>query len=165
MTKSFTQNSAGLYVAQKPLSKKQILKFAYELLVPEFLNNELANSPHKCSEFLKIALASESQECFGVVFLTTQLQIIRFEILSKGTLREAQIPPRKIVKRVIELNASSVIFAHNHPSAIVDPSQADKDITEALSGVLSAIDVEVIDHIIVGGNNHYSFAEHGLINR
>ena len=163
MTKLFFKDSAGKYRTQKPVSKKQIINFAYKLIVPDFVDNVIANSAAACADFLKIALADESKENFGVIFLTSQLQVISFEIVARGTVKEAYIHPRTVISRVIDLNASSVILAHNHPGVTLNPSKADIAITAKLKEALEAIDVKVMDHIIVGGDGHYSFAENGLM--
>ncbi len=163
MTKLFFKDSAGKYRTQKPVSKKQIINFAYQLIVPDFVGNGVVNSAASCADFLKIALADESKENFGVVFLTSQLQVISFEIVAKGTVKEAYVHPRTVVGRVLDLNASAVILAHNHPGIALDPSEADKAITARLKEALEAIDVNVLDHMIIGGDEYYSFAENGLM--
>ena len=97
-----------------------------------------------------------------MLFLDSQNRILEFKELFRGTINAASVYPREVVKEVLELNAASVILAHNHPSGVTTPSQADKLITTKLQQALNLIDVSVLDHIIIGENT-YSFAEHGLI--
>jgi len=94
--------------------------------------------------------------------LDNQHQLIEFRELFYGTIDGASVYPREVVKAVLEVNASAVIFAHNHPSGNSEPSQADKDITKRLSDALGLIDVRVLDHFVVG-ETAISFAERGLL--
>lgn len=99
---------------------------------------------------------------FAVLFLDSQNRILEYKELFRGTINAASVYPREVVKEVLALNAASVILAHNHPSGVSTPSQADKLITTKLQQALNLIDVSIVDHIIIGETS-YSFAEHGLI--
>ncbi|EPW0577562.1 JAB domain-containing protein, partial [Escherichia coli] len=96
-------------------------------------------------------------------FLNCHNGVIAFEELFKGTISSVTVHPRIVLQRALHHNAAAVVLAHNHPSANTTPSQADKLITERLAQVLGMVDVKVLDHLIVGGSDIYSFAEHGLI--
>lgn len=98
-----------------------------------------------------------------VLFLDAQNQVISHEPLFEGTLSETTVYPREVVKKVIQHHAAAVIFAHNHPSGTLKPSQADIDITHKLKQVLDLIDVRVLDHLIIARNQIYSFAESGMM--
>lgn len=102
-------------------------------------------------------------EYFDVIFLNTQHQLIECVTMFTGTIDGASVYPREVVKKALELNAAAVIFAHNHPSGITEPSTADRTITNKLKSSLDLFDIRVLDHIIVAGINTYSFAEHGVI--
>lgn len=102
-------------------------------------------------------------EVFVVMFLDAQNRLIAAEEMFRGTLTQTSVYPREIVKRAIEHNAASVIFAHNHPSGNTTPSRADEQLTYTLKSALQLIDIRVLDHVIVSGNQSLSFAEHGLI--
>ncbi len=91
------------------------------------------------------------------------LRIIQLEELFRGTIDGASVCPREVVKRALHHNAAAIIFAHNHPSGIAEPSQADRKITEKLQQALELLDIRVLDHFIIGDGQPYSFAEHGLI--
>jgi DNA repair protein RadC len=98
-----------------------------------------------------------------VVFLDTQHRVIAIEELFRGTLKETSVYPREVVKRALAHNAGAIIFAHNHPSGVAEPSRADEAITQTLKQALSLVDVRVLDHFIVAAGGGVSLAERGLI--
>ena len=98
-----------------------------------------------------------------VLYLDSQNQLIKDEVLFYGTINAASVYPREVVKAALRNNAAALILAHNHPSGVAEPSQADKLITTKLQQALALVDINVLDHIIVGGENCVSFAERGLI--
>ena len=97
------------------------------------------------------------------MFLDNQHRVIQLDELFRGTIDGASVYPREVVKQALHHNAAAVIFAHNHPSGVTEPSQADKQITEKLKKALDLFDIRVLDHFIIGDGEPYSFAEHGLI--
>lgn len=124
---------------------------------------DVLNSPEDTRLFLQHHLGSRSREVFCCIFLDSQHQVLRCEDLFLGTLDGAAVYPREVAVRGLQYGAAAVIFAHNHPSGIADPSAADKRITERLQAALSLLEIRVLDHIIVGRGSHYSFAESGLL--
>ena len=114
-------------------------------------------------DYLTIQLRGLQQEVFMVLYLDSQNQLIKDEVLFYGTINAASVYPREVVKAALRNNAAALILAHNHPSGVAEPSQADKLITTKLQQALALIDINVLDHIIVGGENCVSFAERGLI--
>ncbi len=120
-------------------------------------------SPGQVREYLRLRLAGNDRECFGVMFLDVQNRVIDFEILFEGTLTQTTVYPREVVKRVLQLNAAAVILAHNHPSGGAEPSRADEDLTAVIRVALRCIDVRVIDHMVIGWPDIASFAERGLL--
>lgn len=114
-------------------------------------------------DFLKIHLSHVEHEVFSILFLDNQHRLISFDELFRGTINGAGVYPREVVKEAIKHNAAAVIFAHNHPSGIPDPSSADRHITKQLQEALSLIDVRTLDHIVIGGTDAFSFAEAGYI--
>lgn len=108
-------------------------------------------------------LAGIEHEVFGVIFTDSQHRLIAYKEMFSGTIDAASVYPREIVKTALRLNASALIFTHNHPSGIASPSEADKRLTARLKEALSLIDARVLDHIIVAGSSTLSFAEHGLL--
>ncbi len=122
----------------------------------------LAN-PETVRNYLQTQLRDESREIFVCLLLDSQLRIISYEPLFYGTINAASIYPREVVKCCMKHNAASVIFAHNHPSGVAEPSEADQVITHRLIDALSLIDTKVLDHFVVGDGEVVSFAERGLL--
>ncbi len=113
-------------------------------------------------EYLKLKLGAYDREVFALMLLDNQHRLIQFDILFFGTIDAASIYPREVAKAALSHNAAAVIFAHNHPSGIAEPSQADRHITDKLIKALGLIDVRVLDHVVVG-EDCVSFAERGWI--
>ena len=114
-------------------------------------------------DYLKLKYAEQENEVFNVLYLNSQWGLISLKEMFQGTVDTATIYPREVVKTALQFNAAAVILSHNHPSGCPKPSLADKDITQRLCEALRLIDVKVLDHIVVGGTQTYSFAEHGLL--
>ena len=102
-------------------------------------------------------------EVFEAMWLNTQNAIIEVEQISSGTLSQTSVYPREVVKSALRLNAAAVIFTHNHPSGVTEPSRADVLLTQRLKQALELVDVRVLDHIITAGSDHVSMAERGEI--
>jgi DNA repair protein RadC len=123
----------------------------------------LLTSPATARDYVRLYAGELEHEVFLVLFLDPQHRLIAREELFRGTLTQTSVHPREVVKATLHYNAAAVLLAHNHPSGCIDPSEADKRITNALSQALALIDARVLDHIIVTANQSYSFADHGLI--
>lgn len=124
---------------------------------------EAFTSPTLTRRFLQARLRAYHHEVFACLFLDNQNRLIRFEELFTGTIDGASVYPREVVKRVLSLNAAAVIFAHNHPSGVAEPSQSDRHITQRLQAALDLVDVRVLDHFVVGDGEVVSMAERGLM--
>lgn len=124
---------------------------------------EALTNPDITRAYLSAQLRGYSYEVFACLFLDNQHRVIKLEELFRGTIDSASVYPREVAKRVLHHNAAAVIFAHNHPSGICEPSQADKHITDKLKQALALFDIRVLDHFIIGDGSPYSFAEHGLL--
>lgn len=120
-------------------------------------------SSNAAREYLCAELGHARQEIFWALFLNTQHQVIASEALAKGTLDSASVYPREVLKTCLRHNAAAVIFAHNHPSGSLTASEADKAITRRLQNALELVDIRVLDHIIIAGNQSISMAEMGLL--
>lgn len=120
-------------------------------------------NPEVTAAFLTSQLRAHQQEVFACLFLDNKHRLISFDQLFFGTINGASVHPREVVKRALARNAAAVIFAHNHPSGVSEPSHADILITEQLKQSLQLIDVRVLDHVIVGNGCTTSFAESGLL--
>jgi DNA repair protein RadC len=148
-------------------AKLATLKAAIELgrryLEEDVQSGEIFANSDASKRFFMRRLRDYPHEVFACLFLNSQNQFICFEELFHGTLSEANVYPREVVKRSLQHNAAKAIFAHNHPSGNPTPSQADQEITRLLIDALALVGVQVIDHIIIGGQENISFAEIGLI--
>ena len=120
-------------------------------------------SPDDTRRYLLARLRDRHFEVFCCLYLDNRHRVIAFEELFRGTIDGASVYPREVVRHVLQHNAAAVIFAHNHPSGVAEPSTADKSLTRRLTDALSLIDVRVLDHLIVGDGQVTSFAERGLI--
>ncbi len=137
-------------------------------LVRRGLAEELAqgvglNSPQAVRDYLRLALEASPHEVFMVLCLDAQNRLIGADQLFRGTLTQTSVYPREVVKLALARNAAAVIFAHNHPSGIAEPSRADELLTTALKQALGLIDIKVLDHFVVGRGAIVSFAERGLL--
>ncbi|MCF6238237.1 MAG: DNA repair protein RadC [Candidatus Marinimicrobia bacterium] len=121
------------------------------------------HSSRTVKDYLTHNLRERNREVFMVIFLDGQNQIIKMEELFTGTLNTSAIYPREVVQKILEYDAVSVILVHNHPSGGLTPSSSDRAVTKKLQTALTAIDVEILDHLIVGGNEFFSFADHRLL--
>ena len=113
--------------------------------------------------FLTAEFGGLEREVFACLFLDTRHRLLRFEKLFLGSVDRANVYPREVVKRAMYCNAAAVIFAHNHPSGIAEPSMADIELTERLVSILTELDVRVLDHLVVGAERTVSMAERGLV--
>lgn len=120
-------------------------------------------SPNITREYLMASLRDEPREVFACLLLDSQHRVIRFESIFYGTIDAASVYPREVVKLALKHNAAAVIFAHNHPSGIAEPSQADQRITQRLQEALMTVDIRVLDHFVIGDGQVTSFAERGLL--
>ena len=116
------------------------------------------SAPQTVRDYLRLMLHGRPHEVFVAVFLDAQHRVVASEELFRGTLTQTSVYPREIVKRALHFNAAAVIFAHNHPSGVAEPSRADEALTAALKQALALVDVRVLDHFIVAGDGALSFA-------
>jgi len=154
---------SGKYQAAKPLTEAQIIKAAKSLLNRRFKPGQALTSPELTRDWLRINLMGLEHEVFVCLFLDNQHQVIKHEEMFRGTIDGSSVYPREVAKRCLQLNAAAVMFAHNHPSGIAEPSHADKWITDKLKTALSLFDIRTLDHFIIGKDKPYSFVEHGLL--
>lgn len=119
-------------------------------------------SPDAVKAYLRLHMAGEQRERFAVLFLDSQNRALAFEIMFSGTLTQTSVYPREVVQAAIQHGATAVILAHNHPSGNVSPSRADEALTQTLEAALALVDVRVLDHIVVGGNEALSMAQCGF---
>ena len=125
--------------------------------------NAPLTSPQAVRDYLRLKLAARKEEAFLCIWLDAQHHAIDIEEAFTGTLTQTSVYPREIVKSALRMNAAAVIFAHNHPSGVAQPSRSDELLTRNLKDALELIEVKVLDHFIVAGHQAISFAERGLL--
>ncbi len=140
-----------------------VLEMAKRHFSEELMRPDAFSSAVHVRNYLNAQFKGKSHEVFSVLFLDSQNQLLRYEELFQGTIDGASVYPREVVKKVLQYNAASVIFAHNHPSGVAEPSEADRSLTVRLQNALNLIDVRVLDHFVVGDGVITSFAERGWV--
>jgi len=148
-------------------AKRAQLEAAVELarrsMRAELTERAALTSPGAVRDFLRLSLAGREHEVFVCIWLDAQHRVLAVEEPFRGTLTQTSVYPREIVKAALRLNAAAVIFAHNHPSGVAQPSRSDELLTRDLREALSLVEVKVLDHFIVAGSQAISFAERGLL--
>lgn len=152
---------SGEYRITRPVLAQEILSMAKYLIRYRYARGRVIDQPKVAADLLIHKLAEFEQETFWALFLDNQHRVLAFEQLFTGTLDQASVYPREVVKRALQHNAKAIIFAHNHPSGLADPSQSDIAITNKLKQALALIDIVLLDHFIVGGDQVTSLAELG----
>jgi DNA repair protein RadC len=146
---------AARFLAMKELSQRHMLE--------GIKSKDILTSSQATRDYLRAKFRDCQSEIFSCLFLTNQHHVVKLEELFRGTIDGAAVYPREVVKRCLHHNAAAVILAHNHPSGIAEPSQADIAITNKLRIALETIDVRVLDHLVIGNSLVVSFAERGLL--
>ncbi|MBS1134298.1 MAG: radC [Burkholderiaceae bacterium] len=147
----------------KSAQLQAVLELARRSLREEIRRDPALSSPDKVRDYLKMTLAHRQHEVFMALFLDAQNRLLTADELFRGTLTQTSVYPREVVKRALAVNAAGVIFAHNHPSGVAEPSRSDELLTASLKQALGLVDVRVLDHVIVAGSSTVSFAERGLL--
>ena len=147
----------------KAAQLKAGVELARRLLREEMTYGSALTSPEAVRDYLRLTLASLPHEAFVVLFLDSQHRLLAADELFRGTLAQTSVYPREIVKAALAHNAAAVIFAHNHPSGVAEPSRADELLTQALKQALALVDIRTLDHFVVAGHRVVSFAERGLL--
>jgi len=147
----------------KYVQLQAIFEMSRRALNEQLQQRDVFKSPQAVRDYLVLKLGGLTREVFLVLFLDTQNHLVATEEMFAGTLTQTSVYPREVVKRALHHNVASVIFAHNHPSGIAKQSQADELLTKELKQALALVDVRVLDHFIVAGNNTLSFSERGLL--
>ena len=156
------QRVKGLGVA-KAAQLAAVVELARRSAREDLRAGSALTSPGAVRDYLRLCLASRPHEVFVVLFLDAQHRVLSDAELFRGTLTQTSVYPREVVKAALAANAAAVIFAHNHPSGVAQPSQADELLTRQLKDALALVEVRVLDHFIVAGGHTLSFAERGLL--
>ena len=168
LTSVLTESSAKLAASKgigpaKAAQLKASVELTRRLLREEVTHGSALTSPEAVRDYLRLSLAALPHEAFVVLFLDSQHRLLAADELFRGTLAQTSVYPREVVKAALSRNAAAVIFAHNHPSGVAEPSRADELLTQALKQALSLVDIRTLDHFVVAGHRVVSFAERGLL--
>ncbi len=140
-----------------------VLEMARRHMFEGLQRGDALHNSEDTRQYFAARLRDYPYEVFACLFLDNRHRVIRFEELFVGTINGASVHPREVVKRALEYNAAAVVLAHNHPSGVAEPSQADKDLTQRLVAALQLVDIRVLDHLVIGDGSTVSFADRGLI--
>lgn len=140
-----------------------VLEMSRRHLKEELDRGDAFSNPATVRQYLLAQLRDYKSEVFACLFLDNRHRVIRFEEMFNGTIDGASVHPREVVKAALHYNAAAVIFAHNHPSGVSEPSRSDLSLTVRLKDALALVDIRVLDHFVVGDGIVYSFAEHGQL--
>jgi DNA repair protein RadC len=163
---SATQSEFAAFPGMGPAKFAQlqaVLEMARRALGEEMRQGDALGSPGAVRDYLRLHLGGLGHEVFMALFLDAQNRVLAREELFRGTLTQTSVYPREVVKRALAHNAAGIILAHNHPSGVAEPSQADRWLTDQLKTALGLVDVKVLDHFIVAGAKGLSFAERGWL--
>lgn len=138
-----------------------VMEMARRTLAEDMLSGDVLSTPAAVRDYLRLMLRAREYEVFCCVYLDAQNRVIAVEELFRGTLTQTSVYPREVIRRALAHNAAALILAHNHPSGVAEPSQADHLLTRKLAEALSHVDVRVLDHFIVAGPSALSFMEAG----
>jgi DNA repair protein RadC len=145
-------------------AKDAVIRRALRIMESRLKYRDVAlNSPQAVRDYLRLLIADKEWEVFVVLFLDAQNRLIAAEEMFRGTLTQTSVYPREVVKAALKHNAAAVIFAHNHPPGVAEPSRADELLTCALKLALALVDCKTLDHLVVAGEKTTSFAERGLL--
>lgn len=140
-----------------------VVEMTERYLFEKIKKEDALTSPEHTKRYLTRILRDRHREAFYVLFLDNQHRVLKGEVLFEGTIDSAAVYPREVVKRSIDYNAAAIILAHNHPSGVAEPSQADRRITKRISDAVELVDIRVLDHFVIGDGEIVSFAERGWI--
>ena len=147
----------------RPASEIEVLQVAQSLLKRRLRKGRPLPNPKAVQQYLQLTIGTLDHEVFFILLLDGQQRLIAEKVLFRGTATQAAVYPREVVKEALAVNACAVILAHNHPSGVAEPSQADEIITTRLRDALALVDIRLLDHLIVGDDTCTSLAERGIV--
>ncbi|MFT4994148.1 MAG: DNA repair protein RadC [Paraglaciecola sp.] len=140
-----------------------VLEMAQRYSAEQLNKSDVFNSAEETKAYLLAKLRDQPSEVFAMLLLDSQHRLIKFRPMFYGTIDSASVYPRVLVKQALADNAAAIILAHNHPSGIAEPSQADVHITKRVVAAFNLVDIKVLDHFVIGDGVAVSFAARGLI--
>jgi DNA repair protein RadC len=152
-----------VFTGRSPEAAALVMELARRAAAQELGQASVFDSPTQLKRYAALHLAQLEHESFSVIYLDTHHRLIEMQTLFRGTLSQASVYPREVVKEALARNAAALVLAHNHPSGVAEPSRADEYLTQTLKSALQLVDVRVLDHLVVGQGEVVSFAERGLL--
>lgn len=140
-----------------------VRELARRSLMEEMTAGDVFDAPERVRDYLRLLIGAREAEVFVVILLSVRNHVIRVQELFRGTLTETRVYPREVVRLALLNNAAAVIVAHNHPSGVAEPSAADRNLTAVLKTALKTVDIRLLDHFVVGGQQTVSFSERGWL--
>jgi len=159
----FIRDAEGNYSLNRPARAEEIIGLAEAILRERITHSQPMTDPAMTRRWLVARFSERAHEVFCVLYLDNRHRMIAFEELFRGTIDGASVHPREVVKQALHYNAAALIFVHNHPSGVAEPSDADRRLTQRLKDALALVDIRTLDHFVVGGIEAVSFAERGLL--
>lgn len=147
----------------KYIQLQATVEMSRRYLAEQMQRGNALQNPDDTRQYLMARMRDHHQEVFACLYLDNRHRVISFDEMFHGTINMASVHPREIVRRALKHNASAVIFTHNHPSGVAEPSHADRDLTTQLQKALALVEVRVLDHVVVGDGTSVSFAERGYL--
>lgn len=147
----------------KYIQLQATVEMSRRYLAEQMQRGDALQNPDDTRQYLMARMRDHHQEVFACLYLDNRHRVISFDEMFHGTINMASVHPREIVRRALKHNASAVIFTHNHPSGVAEPSHADRDLTTQLQKALALVEVRVLDHVVVGDGTSVSFAERGYL--
>ncbi|MBN8884447.1 MAG: DNA repair protein RadC [Rudaea sp.] len=163
METSIVRDLLGNYRLGHTITDQDVLEAAERLLEQRLVRDACLSRPEDAAQYLRMRLAKYPFEVFACVFLDQRHRVLAIEELFRGSIAACSVPIREVLRRVLHHNAAAVILAHQHPSGVSEPSQADIDITRELKTALGYADCRVLDHFVCGATDHVSLAQRGLV--
>ena len=157
------QRFKGLGGTAKRAELLAVLELSRRALAEQLRQRPVLDSPERVKQYLQLQLGHLGHEVFALLLLENQPHLLQYRAMFQGTLSQASVYPREVVKLALDVGASGVVLAHNHPSGSVHPSPADLHLTQSLKTALNMVDVRVLDHVIVGPGQAFSMAEQGVL--
>jgi len=149
--------------AAKFCQLQAVIEMNRRYLAHVIATGDVMSNSDKVEQYLIAQLRHHKRELFACLFLDNKYSVVGFDVLFKGTINAASVYPREVVKKALSYNAAAVIFSHNHPSGVAEPSLADRQITDKLKQALALVDIDVLDHIVIGNGKPVSFARRGWL--
>lgn len=157
-------NNPDTYVMEAPfVTSEDIFTFAKQLATKRLAKGVPITSPNLVRHYLQAVFHNLEYEVFAIIFMDTQHRVIKFEEMFRGTVNSASVYPREVIKRALELNATAMVIAHNHPSGVPEPSTTDRTLTDKIKKAADLMDIKLLDHVVAGAEGTVSFAERGYL--